>query len=410
MKHFRLSAILAIVLSLACGSAAWGQEDARGSRNIRVAGHLLIDGGTAALAVEQAPDRPYAYLATRGEQGGFVALDLTDIASPTSVALWPLAETEGRDLTLFARQGRHYLVQATSSGAVVVDVTGMPDDSRLQEAARIPEERGFRGLFAYRHSDGRALLLATGGGQVFVYDLAGVLNGTGGLVTTFDTPEQLDATTSGFDVVFAGYEPDSGQDRLYGAGGGGYYIYDFSDPAGVRLLVSISSAAVQRGRAIAPTPDGRYVVTAAGYRTAPLRIFDLQAALDGDPPRIRTAVGAWTSDWRNDYTDLQVRWPFLFAAALENGVQVVNIHDPSNPYTDAYYRTTPGEPDAGLSAPPRGIFRVAVRNHDGLIVASDLDTGFWAFYLEAFSGWHGHAWGMPHMSGAQDWENGPDGK
>lgn len=398
-----------MTLSVACGNA-WGQEDARGSRNIRVAGQLLIDGGTAGLAVEQAPDRPYAYLATRGKLGGFVALDLTDIASPAPVALWSLAESGGHDLTLFARQDRHYLVQATSSGAVVINVTGMPDESRLQEAAQIPEEGGFRKLFAYRHSDGRALLLATGGGPVFVYDLAGVLDGTDALVTTFGPPEQVDTATSGFEAVFAGYEPESGQDRLYGAGSGGYYVYDFSNPANVRLLVSISSAAVQRGRAVTPTPDGRYVVTAAGYRTAPLRVFDLQAALDGDLPRIRTAVGAWTANWRNDYTDLQMRWPFLFAAALEDGVQVVNIRDPLNPYTDAYYRTTLGEPDAGLSAPPRGVFRISVRNHDGLIVASDLDTGFWAFYLEAFSGWHGHAWGVPHMSSAQDWENGPDGK
>ena len=52
-----------------------------------------------------------------------------------------------------------------------------------------------------------------------------------------------------------------------------------------------------------------------------------------------------------------------------------------NPYTDAYYRSTPPlvEQSPPLMQAPGGTFDVDVRNADGLIVASDLDTGFWAF-------------------------------
>ncbi len=30
--------------------------------------------------------------------------------------------------------------------------------------------------------------------------------------------------------------------------------------------------------------------------------------------------------------------------------------------------------------------------------------------MEGFSGWNGHSWGMPNISSAQDWDNGPEGK
>ena len=54
-----------------------------------------------------------------------------------------------------------------------------------------------------------------------------------------------------------------------------------------------------------------------------------------------------------------------------------------------------------------GAWGVDVRNADGLIVVSDIETGFWAFKMEGFSGWNGLDWGQPNISSVQDWENGP---
>ncbi|MBI4419334.1 MAG: hypothetical protein HY560_00780 [Gemmatimonadetes bacterium] len=56
-----------------------------------------------------------------------------------------------------------------------------------------------------------------------------------------------------------------------------------------------------------------------------------------------------------------------------------------------------------------GAWGVQVRNADGLIVISDIQTGFWAFKMEGFDGWNGHQWGLPNISSAQDWDNGPEG-
>jgi len=56
-----------------------------------------------------------------------------------------------------------------------------------------------------------------------------------------------------------------------------------------------------------------------------------------------------------------------------------------------------------------GAWGVDVRNADGLIVVSDFKSGVWVFKMDGFDGWNGHQWGMPNISSAQDWDNGPDG-
>ncbi len=388
---------------------------------MHVAGQLTIEGGTAAIAIDQNLARPFVYLSTRERPVGFVMIDISNVAEPRFAAEWHVDDDTSlaaQDLTTFSLGDRHYLAQAfqhatdkalSDLGAIIFDVSG---GLRINEVVRIKAQGGYESLFAYRHSNGRSLLLASGGGSIYVYDLEVVVEEGGALAATVATPSQLETSETGFDNVFAGFEPDTQQDRLYAAGAGGYYVYDLTDPSSISLLTSISSAAVQRGRTMIPTPDGRYVLTTADYRTAPIRIFDLQPGLDGTLPRIRTAVSAWTSNWQNEYQGIQLRWPLAFVAALEDGLQVVNVRDMLNPYTDAYYRTTPPlvEQSPPLMQAPGGTFDVDVRNADGLIVASDLDTGFWAFTLDAFSGWHGHAWGLPNMSSVQDWGAGPDGR
>ncbi len=95
-----------------------------------------------------------------------------------------------------------------------------------------------------------------------------------------------------------------------------------------------------------------------------------------------------------------------------DGLQVFNMMDPSNPYTVGYYYTCGcllPEGAGGAGGGMDGAWGVDVRNADGMITISDLRTGFWAFKMDGFDGWNGHQWGMPNVSSAQDWDNGPDG-
>ncbi len=424
---YRRGWILAVAL-LACAmhvraAAAQHDEAARGSRNVAVEGRLALEGGAGYVEIEQEPARPFAYVARRSGASGFDVVSLKDPAHPQGIFSWRVDEAAARggadaqDLKYFKLDGRYYLVQAVQAeggpdadlAAVVFDVTGLPDGAQVREAARIRAEGGFHNLFAYRHSDGRVLLLATGGGDALVFDMARLLAGEAGqgLAGRIATPEQLEKGTTGFHYVFAAFHPDSQQDRFYGAGAGGYHVFDVTDPDAPVSLTSVSDAAVRRGHAIAPSPDGRYLVTAAEYRTAPLRIYDLQPVFDGEVRMIRTALGAWTADWRNFAQHFEVRWPYVFVAALEDGFQVFNMREPEQPYTLGFYRTYDGPPPRFAETTLHGAWSLDVRNADGLVVVGDLDTGLWTFRLEAFEGWSGHGWGVPDVSSAQHWDEGP---
>ncbi|NIW38615.1 MAG: hypothetical protein GWN32_19815, partial [Gemmatimonadetes bacterium] len=88
--------------------------------------------------------------------------------------------------------------------------------------------------------DGRVLLLSTVSGPFAnVYDLGhlveeGPENARVARIPIPTTPE-MEARRSrgggirGYHDLYAGYHPDSGQDRFYGGGTGGYYVYDISD-------------------------------------------------------------------------------------------------------------------------------------------------------------------------------------
>jgi len=103
----------------------------------------------------------------------------------------------------------------------------------------------------------------------------------------------------------------------------------------------------------------------------------------------------------------EVRWPYVFVSGYLDGLQVFNMMDPTNPVTVAYYDTFLGPPNQDITAVFNGAWGVDVRNADGLIVVSDMSTGFWAFRMEGFQGWNGEDWGMPDISSVQDWEKGP---
>jgi len=87
-----------------------------------------------------------------------------------------------------------------------------------------------------------------------------------------------------------------------------------------------------------------------------------------------------------------------------DGLQVVNLQDPANPVTIGYYDTYIGPRSTTRTPVFNGAFGIDVRNADGLIVISDMSTGFWAFRMDGFQGWNGENWGVPDISSAQKWD------
>ena len=94
----------------------------------------------------------------------------------------------------------------------------------------------------------------------------------------------------------------------------------------------------------------------------------------------------------------------MFVSGYLDGLQVVNLQDPTNPVTVGYYDTYIGPRTTLINPVYNGAFGVDVRNADGLILISDMSTGFWTFRMDGFQGWNGEQWGMPDISSAQKWD------
>ena len=418
----------------------------QGSSNIHVLSHIPLGrafSGTD-LEIEQEPSRPYVYTSVMHQTGTNI-ISIKDPARAVILWEWRMPNSElhtgygAMDNKYFKLKGRYYDVQSlqfgvqgpdNEVGAHVIDVTGLPDTSRIKDLGfiRYPDApNGFHNIFAYKHSDGRVLLFTSVAGKPYgnVYDMEKFVTAdpTQGLIGRVANPSTT--TENGWHDFYVAYDPATHRDILYGAGAGGYHVIDVSQPEQPKVLTSIVGAAgVARGHTFTPDPTGRYAVAETEYQYAPLRIFDLKPGLDGTVKAITRPIGAWTARWKGLAHNHEVRWPYVFVSAYEDGLQVFNMMDPTNPYTVAYYDTYDGPnqhghgsraPDWGGSPDPmtwgvtNGGFGVDVRNSDGLIVFEDFTTGFWAFKMDGFDGWNGHQWGMPNISSAQDWDNGPEG-
>jgi hypothetical protein len=427
MKRTLLPALL---LSAVLVSPAFGQATPLkpGSDNIEVLGHVPLGHHSSVtdIELEQDLDRPYAYIGRASiVDGGPKGMDVIDLSNPSSPKVIQQFRLEyqdllpnrgGMDVKYFRTGGRHYVVQSFEFstgplyelGAVIFDVTDLPD--KMPEVARfvLPEHPGgMHNIFIYKHSDGNIYLLATvRGDMVQVFDLRKAVSGQieDSYVATIPTHEPESVRRSYHDHYVA-WHPDSGQDRFYGGGSGGYYVYDITDIHDPKILVTLQNVAgVSWGHTFTPSPDGRYVVAEAEYQYAPLRIFDLKPALDGERLNINQPISAWTANWQNLSHNHEVRWPYVFVSAYLDGLQIFSLEDPENPKTVGYYDTYLGTNQEGFSKVINGAFGVDVRNADGLIVISDMSTGFWSFRMEGFSGWNGEDYGMPDISSVQKWD------
>ncbi|MGA7305746.1 MAG: hypothetical protein WBW88_12780 [Rhodothermales bacterium] len=420
-------------LTFGQGSPLWSPLEP-GSDNITVVGHLPLGPrlSVADMDMEQDLDRPYVYVSRMvyGDAGD-KGTDIISIADPTHPKLllgWRIENedlhlpTGGMDVKTFKLGDRHYVVQSyqfgqggpdTDLGAVILDVTGLPDPNSVKEVARIREPGlpgGFHNIFVYKHSNGKVLLFSTVSGPFAnVYDLALAVKNKGKDALIARVPNTFGPqSTRGYHDFYVGYHVQSETDRFYGGGQGGYFVYDITDLDNPKLLTMLTGIrGVDRGHTFTPTPDGRYAVAEVEYQYAPLRIFDMKPGLDGEVENIREPIGAWTADWRNLTHNHEVRWPYVFVSGYLDGLQVFDMRDPTNPVTVAYYDTYLGPPNTDRYGMFQGAFGVDVRNADGLIALSDMSTGLWLFRMDGFAGWNGEQWGVPNVSSVQNWDSGP---
>ena len=251
---------------------------------------------------------------------------------------------------------------------------------------------GFHNTFAYKHSDGRVLYFATvNQSKALVYDLAKVVSGATrehlARSATVPNPTPFKQIGGGgYHDFYVGYDPATHQDKFYGAGLGGYSVWDVTQARGAEAALHDHEPghghrahvhAVAR-RTLCGDGDGVPVHAAAhlGSR-APAR--------PGKTQNIDMPISAWTADWRDLSHNHEVRWPYVFVSAYEDGLQVFDLKDPKHPKTDGHWFTCECEHEHGFGGTPdngwqsttsveQGAFGVDVRNYDGLIVLSDMRT------------------------------------
>ena len=414
-----------------------------GSEKLHVLSRIPAHDGAwkaADLEIEQDRDRPYLYLC------GFVNFDvqiydIRNTAAPKKIYTWTIENPElhrgigAMDGKYFKTNGRYYYAQSyqfmqgspdADLGAVILDVTGLPDTSKVKVVARIryPQSPGgFHNTFAYKHSDGRALYFATvNQSKALVYDLDKIVRGTDpamALVGEVPNPTPFKQIGGGgYHDFYIGYDPADAKDKFYGAGLGGYSVWDVTAPEKPKQMFTITSLGMDVAHTFTPSPDGRYAVTETEYQYTPLRIWDLKAGQEGKTQNIDQPISAWTADWRDLSHNHEVRWPYVFVSAYEDGLGVFNLKDPKNPVTEGRWFTCECEHERGFGGSPangwqgtsveQGAFGVDVRNYDGLVVVSDMRTGLWLFHMDGFNSWNGHDYGMPNISSVQDWDRGPE--
>jgi hypothetical protein len=414
-----------------------------GSKSVHLLGHVVTNPGpwkAADIEMEQDAGRPYVYVS------GFVNFDtqiydVKDLSRPRKVFDWHIENPElhrgigAMDGKYFKQGDKYYYVQSfqfmqgspdAELGAVVFDVTGLPDSSKVRVVARINYAQapgGFHNIFAYKHSDGRVLLFATvNETRALIYDLGKVVStpdSSAWLIGSVPNPtpfKQIGA--GGYHDFYVGYDPATRQDKFYGAGLGGYSVWDVTHPEAPTQMFTVTGLGFDIAHTFTPSPDGRYAVTETEYEYTPLRIWDLAPGQRDSTNNLDLAISAWTADWRDLSHNHEVRWPYVFVSAYEDGFQVFDLKDPKRPKTDGWYYTCEcehgkgfgGNPDngwQGSNSVEQGAFGVDVRNRDGLIVLSDMRSGLWLFRLNGFNGWNGHDYGMPNISSVQDYDRGP---
>ncbi len=417
-----------------------------GSSNMHLLGHVTTGTGAwqaADVEMEQDPGRPYVYISNFVNFDAQI-YDVRDPSHPRKIYDWTIENPDlhrgigAMDGKYFKIGNRYYYAQSfqfmqgspdADLGAVIFDVTGLPDTSKVRVVARIryPQSPGgFHNTFAYKHSDGRVLYFATiNESKALVYDLDKVVSDSDTrtwLVGSVPNPTPFrQIGGGGYHDFYVAYDPNTHQDKFYGAGLGGYSVWDVTHVDAPTQVFTITGLGMDIAHTFTPSPDGHYAVTETEYQYTPLRIWDLSPGQAGTQKNLDLAISGWTADWRDLAHNHEVRWPYVFVSAYEDGLQVFDLRNPLQPKTDGHYFTCTtcvhehgfgGTPDNGWEATnsvEQGAFGVDVRNSDGLIALSDMRTGLWLFKMDGFTGWNGAAYGQPNISSVQDYDHGPAG-
>src|SRR5439155_26329866 len=156
MTSVRSVAVLIAITGLGGGSRAAAQHapGEERSANVHLLSHIPLGGQyrTGDIEVEQELSRPYVYVSRIYTDAGFDVISVKDPARASRIYSWRIENPElhigagGSDGHYFKYQGRYYYVESVQVrqsgpdgdlGAVVFDVSGLPDTIKVKAVAGI---------------------------------------------------------------------------------------------------------------------------------------------------------------------------------------------------------------------------------------------------------------------------------
>ena len=269
----------------------------QGSRNMHIQFHLPSP-ASSDIRIDQELSRPYVYQA-HGRPAGFHIVSVKDPKHASIIYSWQIETPElitggASGVMLFKHKGRNYAILSVQFGqqgpasdvvGIVFDVTSLPDTSKVREVGRIRDPSHMGGsheAFTYKHSDGRPIFFTTVASQARyanMYDLDKFLAGDPafGLIGPVGEPDDIQPTFNrfiGYHDMYVAYDAATHQDKFYGPGWAGYFVYDVSKPEAPKLLATVTGVAgVDLAHTFMAEPTGRYALVTNRYA-------DLVAVID----------------------------------------------------------------------------------------------------------------------------------
>src|SRR5437868_1771364 len=211
---FALSLAASSVAAQGHAPGAMSLPGGQRSSNVRVMSHVPLGRvfTIGDIEVEQELSRPYSYvprLDGTTHSAGMNIISLKDPSRARSIYYWRIDQPElhqgigGLQNKYFKLKARYYDAQSfqfaagspdNDMGAVILDVTGLPDTAKIKEVGRMRAKDtpgGFHNIYNYKHSDGRTLMFATvSAPRANIYDMEKFLAGDPGqgLVGTVPVP------------------------------------------------------------------------------------------------------------------------------------------------------------------------------------------------------------------------------
>ena len=267
-RSLTLFPTLALVVALVPGQGASGQAmpggpipgvKTGGSTNVKVLSHIPLGANfaTGDIDIEQELARPYVYAARRMTPSGFDVISVKDPSKAKIIYSWRI---ENADLhqgagslnpMLIKSKGRYYLTNGYPVRPAGPRRRPRRHRPRRHRPALIPPKSrswdgsgcrsspgGFHEIVclqafqrrgpANRHHE-RAVRLHLRHGQILAGDASQ------GLVGKIPVPDTLPGMQFlGYHDIYVGYDPATHQDKFYGAGLDGFYVFDITNLAGTQ--------------------------------------------------------------------------------------------------------------------------------------------------------------------------------